>query len=62
MSDGETFCIYCQREYANQVTLRRHIERKHPDTYAFHNVNTNLTRARRQPIIEDRTSDREMET
>jgi hypothetical protein len=39
MSDGETFCIYCQREYATPKTLRRHIESEHPGTYAAANVN-----------------------
>lgn len=31
----DTFCIYCQREYANHANLVRHIARKHPGTYAY---------------------------
>jgi len=36
---GETFCIYCQREYGTPQALRKHIERQHPGTHADHNVN-----------------------
>jgi len=31
----DTFCIYCQREYANHANLVRHIARKHPGTYTY---------------------------
>jgi len=40
MSDrGQTFCIYCQKQYANPRNLRKHIEKKHPGTYADQYVN-----------------------
>lgn len=34
MSDEEeTFCIYCQKEYASPDNLKRHVLTKHPGTY-----------------------------
>jgi hypothetical protein len=39
MSEGETHCLYCDKHYKTPRGLRRHIERHHPNTHAFHNVN-----------------------
>ncbi len=39
MSEEETFCIYCQKEYSTPKKLRIHIDKKHPGTYADDNVN-----------------------
>ena len=39
MSEEETFCIYCQRQFASPKNLRRHIERLHVDTYVYQRIN-----------------------
>lgn len=30
----QDFCIYCQRKFATMLNLVKHIEKKHPGTYA----------------------------
>ncbi len=38
MSNDDSFCFYCQRQYASKANLVRHIERQHPGTYAHTHV------------------------
>jgi hypothetical protein len=38
MSDEQTFCIYCQREYGTFSKLKAHLRRVHPGTYAAHSL------------------------
>lgn len=39
MDEPETFCIYCQKEYARPLNLESHVLRQHPGTYrAFYAV------------------------
>lgn len=34
----ETFCIYCQRQFASPANLQRHVLNKHPNTYASSSI------------------------
>ena len=33
--EDDTFCIYCQRDFASHGNLVRHIDLKHKHTYAW---------------------------
>lgn len=35
---GQTFCLYCQKNYETPFQLARHIRRVHKGTYAEYNV------------------------
>lgn len=42
MSEVETFCVYCQKEYASPDNLNRHVLRQHPGTYRANAVTEEL--------------------
>jgi hypothetical protein len=47
--DDQTFCLYCQKEYASPRNLRIHIEKKHPGSYADERVNLKWATKQRYP-------------
>jgi len=34
----QTFCVYCQEEYGDLATLKRHLLEEHPGTYAAQSI------------------------
>lgn len=36
--DRQTFCIYCQEDFKNDIDLGHHIVEKHKRTYAYYRV------------------------